>query len=85
MMQCAGSVSGCLRGSEAQKERLFPETDAEVLEKQHQWLAEYNEKIATFATCRYIGSLNGPNGIAVNDAARYHDERTNAMTNLPLA
>lgn len=63
----------------------FPETDAEVLEKQHQWLAEYNEKITTFATCRYIGSLNGPNGIAVNDAARYHDERTNAMTNLPLA
>ena len=63
----------------------YPETDAEVLEKQHQWLAEYNEKITTFATCRYIGSLNGPNGIAVNDAARYHDERTNAMTNLPLA
>ena len=63
----------------------YPETDAEVLEMQRQWLEEYNAKIANFATCRYIGSLNGPNGIAANEAARYHDERTNAMTNLPLA
>ena len=63
----------------------YPETDAEVLETQRQWLEEYNAKIANFATCHYIGSLNGPNGIAANEAARYHDERTNAMSNLPLA
>ena len=63
----------------------YPETDETILETQRKWLDEYNEKIAKFATCHYIGSLNGPNGIAVNDAARYHDERTNAMSNLPLA
>ena len=63
----------------------YPETDSEVLETQRKWLEEYNAKIANFATCHYIGSLNGPNGIAANEAARYHDERTNAMSNLPLA
>ena len=63
----------------------YPETDETILETQRKWLDEYNTKIVNFATCRYIGSLNGPNGIAVNDAARYHDERTNAMSNLPLA
>ena len=63
----------------------YPETDEAILEQQRKWLTEYNMKMTLFATCHYIGSLNGPNGIAANDVARYHDERTNAMTNFPLA
>lgn len=63
----------------------YPETDESIIEKQIQWLEEYNAKIKNFATCHYLGSINATHEITVNEAVRHHDERTHAMTNLPLA
>ena len=63
----------------------YPETDETVLAKQIQWLEEYNARMKNFATCHYLGSINATYKTMADDTIRYHDERTRAMTDLPLA
>ncbi len=63
----------------------FPETDAAVIERQSQWLENYGSKSSQYATCRYIGTVYGPDGVSNDDIIRFHDDRSKAMSKLPLA
>ena len=63
----------------------FPETDAAVKERQSQWLENYGSKSSQYATCRYIGTVYGPDGVSNDDIISFHDDRSKAMSKLPLA
>lgn len=46
------------------------------------WAEEYDAKSAAFATCRLVQEIGSATG---SPAVRYHDERTKAASQLPLA
>ena len=62
----------------------FPETDAAVLAAQQAWLEEYTSRSRDCAVCRYLGSINAPDGRADHPVIRFHDDRTGAMSDRPL-
>ena len=63
----------------------FPEDTTETLTFQQQWIAQYNAHSEPFAVCHYLGTLNGTEGQSADVVIRYHDDRTRAFSNLPLA
>jgi hypothetical protein len=50
------------------------------------WEAEYNQRIASFATCRFVASFGGGRIHApFRELLDYHDRETRAASDLPLA
>ncbi|MBO4618652.1 MAG: hypothetical protein J5654_00935 [Victivallales bacterium] len=63
----------------------FPEDNPETLAFQQHWITQYNAHSEPFAVCHYLGTLNGAEGQSADVVVRYHDDRTHAFSNLPLA
>ena len=63
----------------------FPERTEEEAAEEKRWLEEYGAKAEKDSVCRYLGTVNGPEGESDNAAVRFHDARTKAMSDLRLA
>lgn len=57
--------------------------EGEALEAARAWLAEYEERSAGYAVCRYIKSLGRQS--LPGSAVRFHDEEARSGSGLPLA
>ena len=54
--------------------------------RRREWVAEYEAKAATFASCRYVSDLgNGTPDPGVESVCALHDEMCRANTTLPIA
>ncbi len=50
------------------------------------WLRRYEENLPNYATCRFLTEVGGaPQLAAFDELLRFHDERTQSLSNLPLA
>ena len=63
----------------------WPQEDPAILAQQALWLQDYRARSERRAVCRYLGTVNGPEGPTGDVAIDYHDEQTRIDSALPLA
>jgi hypothetical protein len=64
----------------------FPFEGPEDLDRSRRWEGDYNAKIASFATCRFVATIgSGSASSDFDELVQYHDQETKAVSDLRLA
>jgi hypothetical protein len=64
----------------------FPFESAREQAASQRWESDYNQRIARYATCRFVTSFGGDRvHPSFGELLAYHDRETKAASNLPLA